>query len=112
MNGNAQGGVAMKAPSYGYRFQVHLDIELGSHEQALVAMTEWLSEWEMCCQLTAFEDRGRFRVRAAFDEERFARAFEVNYGGRRLSGDELSKAMKEDTEHEVLFDEMATRTPP
>jgi hypothetical protein len=62
----------------------------------------WLSEWELPHRLASWIAASG-KIRASFTTERHARAFELQFGGRVISGDELDAVLAQDAEASAQF---------
>jgi hypothetical protein len=93
-----------------YSKQVEVAVTERERDAKAAEMEAWLDDWHMPC-LIRLGLGPTPTIRACFKEERFARAFELRYGGRRLNDLDLAQVMDADTEEEALFEKMAREFP-
>lgn len=85
--------------------QVELRLDRGAAGDRLRRMEAWCGDWQIGMRVIETPVPGT--VRCAFDDARFARAFNSHFGGVIVPEDDVERAMGADAEAEDAYDRLA-----
>lgn len=99
--------VAGSAPTMNspWQHQVELKLDRAGAGERLRRIEAWCADWQIGVRVVETPAAGVVRV--AFEEARFARAFNAHFGGVIVQNDEVERAMREDAAAEDAFDRLA-----
>lgn len=94
-----------------FPFQVEIELPQSGADDCMAAMTGWLSHWEIEAPHQPSSAGTRRLTRFAFEDRRFARAFQTAFGGTFHESDDVLAAMNADQDEEDRYERLCRSYP-